>query len=126
MKRYIKSSDINNYSYTGPGFVDEADTVFRWDSDDYATNFVALVYDSRTWYVDYMRNAFSSDKEKLDSWAYELKNIDQAIAKVNACLESAGADEHLTYADVDQWARGFDVSPKFSGISDMISWYSRG
>lgn len=125
MKRYIKSNDINDYSYTGSGFADDSQTVYRWDADEYGETFVALCEDSLTWYVDYIRDQFSSEKEKIDCWTFKLADIDKAIAKVNECLEFEGADERLDVSDIDQWASRLDVTPKFSGIEDYISWYLR-
>jgi hypothetical protein len=122
MKRYIKS-DINSYSYTGSGFADDSETVFRWDADDEGSTFVTLVLDGRTWYVDYMRDAFST-RENLDYWTYKLADVDQAIAKVNECLELAGADEYIDKSDLDQWASRLDVSPKYRDIDDLIAWRS--
>lgn len=122
MKRYIKS-DINSYSYTSSGFADDSDTVYRWDADDEGSTYVALVLDGRTWYVDYMRDEFST-RENLDYWTYKLADVDQAIAKVNECLKLAGADEYLDRSDVDQWATRCNVTPRYEGIDDLISWWS--
>ena len=124
MKLYIRATDVNNYSYTGSGFLDDGWTVYTWNNEDeygYYDEEINLVLDSRIWYVEHI---YHLDQGQTKYWTYPLKDVDQALAKLNEVLEEACVNDVITREDVDQWTKYIDVNPKFTGLDDMIRWYS--
>lgn len=100
MKRYIKS-DINSYSYTGPGFADDRITLATSEyaiGKDYG--YIELVKDSYTCYVS--SESYYTDQENYYYKEYPMSDIKSAIADFNRLIDALGGDSHTSIEEVDE------------------------
>lgn len=100
MKRYIKS-DINSYSYTGPGFADDSIVLAHYTKgknnhyDDWVE--VSLIQDGFTCYVE-VEDVYD---EHTYFMSYRMSDIESALADFNEKVKALGGWRTITMGDLD-------------------------
>ena len=119
----ILNEDVNSYSYTGPGFADDAKTIYAWNNDDedvpgYFDDTIDFVWDGLTLYVE--RINYLDDSE-TEYHTFKLREYDKAIDELNRLLDKVGSDEVFTKDDLQQYLSWYD----FNSVEEWLDWYAK-
>lgn len=118
----ILNEDVNSYSYTGPGFADDAKTIYFWNNDDddpgYFDDSINFVWDGLTLYVERINDL---DDSKTEYHTFKLREYDKAIEELNRLLDKVGSDEVFTKDDLQQYLSRYD----FDSVEEWLDWYAK-
>lgn len=117
----ILNEDVNSYSYTGPGFADDARTIYSWNNDDdigYFDDSINFVWDGLTLYVERINDL---DDSKTEYHTFKLREYDKAIVELNRLLDEVGSDEVFTKDDLQQYLSRYD----FNSVEEWLDWYAK-